>query len=79
LGRDWLAGARCDDRLPYEPVGDHAEERRIPDAEVFIGLLAAISLLAELARRLRLPYPVVLVLSGLALGFVGCPGNAATP
>ncbi|MCW3022705.1 MAG: hypothetical protein JWR30_2027, partial [Conexibacter sp.] len=32
---------------------------------MFIGLLVAISLLVELARRVRLPYPVVLVLSGL--------------
>jgi CPA1 family monovalent cation:H+ antiporter len=62
------------------PWADHAEERAIPDAEVFIGLLVAISLLAELARRLRLPYPVVLVLSGLGLGFVpGLPAPTLDP
>jgi Na+/H+ antiporter len=52
----------------------------IPDAEVFIGLLVAIALLAELARRLGLPYPVLLVLSGLALGFVpGLPAPRLDP
>ncbi|MCZ4491730.1 MAG: Na+/H+ antiporter [Conexibacter sp.] len=40
----------------------------------------AISLLVELARRVRLPYPVVLVLSGLALGFVpGLPAPTLDP
>jgi CPA1 family monovalent cation:H+ antiporter len=58
----------------------HAEEPGIPDAEVFIGLLVAIALLAELARRLNLPYPVLLVLSGLALGFVpGLPAPRLDP
>jgi monovalent cation/hydrogen antiporter len=71
----WCAGD-----LPYEPLADHAEERGIPDAEVFIGLLVAIALLAELARRLGLPYPVLLVLSGLALGFVpGLPAPTLDP
>jgi Na+/H+ antiporter len=71
----WCAGD-----LPYQPLADHAEERGIPDAEVFIGLLVAIALLAELARRLGLPYPVLLVLSGLALGFVpGLPAPTLDP
>ncbi|MCW3047686.1 MAG: Na+/H+ antiporter [Solirubrobacterales bacterium] len=40
----------------------------------------AIALLAELARRLHLPYPVLLVLSGLALGFVpGVPAPTLDP
>jgi CPA1 family monovalent cation:H+ antiporter len=40
----------------------------------------AIALLAELARRLGLPYPVLLVLSGLALGFVpGLPAPRLDP
>ena len=52
----------------------------IPDAEVFIGLLVAIALLAELARRLGFPYPVLLVLSGLALGFLpGLPAPKLDP
>jgi Sodium/hydrogen exchanger family len=45
------------------------------DVEILIGLLAAIAVLAEVARRLGVPYPIVLVLGGLVLGFV--PGLAA--
>ena len=45
------------------------------DVELLIGLLAAIAVLAEVARRLGVPYPIVLVLGGLVLGFV--PGLAA--
>jgi Na+/H+ antiporter len=44
-------------------------------AATLVGLLAAIAVLAELARRLRVPYPVVLVLGGLALGCI--PGVSA--
>jgi CPA1 family monovalent cation:H+ antiporter len=43
----------------------------IPDAQIFVGLLAVAAGLTELSRRLSAPYPVVLVLAGLALGFVG--------
>jgi Na+/H+ antiporter len=40
----------------------------------------AIALLAELARRLDVPYPVLLVLAGLALGFVpGLPAPTLHP
>jgi CPA1 family monovalent cation:H+ antiporter len=50
------------------------------DAETFLGLLAAIALLAQLAGRLGLPYPVVLVLGGLALGIVpGLPTPRLDP
>jgi monovalent cation/hydrogen antiporter len=42
----------------------------MPALEVVLGLLVAVAVLAMLARRLRLPYPIVLVLGGLALGFV---------
>ena len=38
--------------------------------QVLLGLLAAVVVLAMVARRFRLPYPIVLVLGGLALGFV---------
>lgn len=48
--------------------------------EVLTGLLTAVVLLVLLARRLALPFPIVLVLGGLALGFVpGLPRIALPP
>src|SRR5947209_20002804 len=38
--------------------------------ELVLGLLVAVAALATLARRLGVPYPVLLVLGGLALSFV---------
>jgi Na+/H+ antiporter len=38
--------------------------------EIILGLFAAVAALAYLATRLRVPYPIFLVLGGLALGFV---------
>src|SRR5439155_24058622 len=35
-----------------------------------LGVLVAIAILYEVARRLRVPYPSLLVVGGLALGFV---------
>lgn len=50
------------------------------DIEFLIGLLAAIAVLAQLARILRVPYPVFLVLGGLAIGFVpGLPEVELAP
>jgi CPA1 family monovalent cation:H+ antiporter len=37
--------------------------------EIILGLFAAVAALAYLATRLRVPYPIFLVLGGLALGF----------
>ena len=42
--------------------------------ELLLILLLALAALATLARRLGIPYPILLVLGGLALGFV--PGLA---
>lgn len=43
-------------------------------------LLAAVVLLADLARRLAVPHPVVLVLGGLGLGFIpGVPNGSLSP
>lgn len=39
------------------------------DSIVLLGLLAASVTLLALAPRLRVPYPILLVLGGLALGF----------
>ena len=38
--------------------------------EVVLVLLIAVSVLVTLARRIEVPYPVLLVLGGLVLGFV---------
>ena len=43
---------------------------------VVLGLLVAASALLVLAPRLRIPYPILLVLGGLALGFV--PGSRSS-
>ena len=40
------------------------------DIEFLLTLLVAIALLAQLARMLHVPYPIFLVLGGLAIGFV---------
>ncbi len=42
----------------------------MPNIELILLLLFAVALLAILARRLRVPYPILLVLGGLLLGFV---------
>ena len=50
------------------------------DLTVVLGLLAATSALLVLAPRLRIPYPILLVLGGLALGFVpGIPNFELSP
>jgi monovalent cation/hydrogen antiporter len=38
--------------------------------EIILGLLVAVAALATLATRLKIPYPILLVLGGSALGFV---------
>jgi monovalent cation/hydrogen antiporter len=38
--------------------------------EIILGLLLAVAALATLAARLKIPYPILLVLGGSALGFV---------
>lgn len=40
------------------------------EIELVLGLLVVIALLATLARKIRVPYPIVLVLGGLALALV---------
>src|SRR6185295_1522950 len=39
-------------------------------AEIFVGLLLAVSALALLARRLSVPYPILFVIGGLLLGLI---------
>jgi NhaP-type Na+/H+ or K+/H+ antiporter len=42
----------------------------LPQIEIILGLLVAVAALATLASRLKVPYPILLVLGGSALGFV---------
>src|SRR5215203_3657301 len=42
----------------------------LPKIETIFVLLAAVAALATLANRIRVPYPILLVLGGLVLGFV---------
>lgn len=50
------------------------------DVEVVVGLVAAVAVLAGVAARLDVPYPVVLVLGGLGLGLVpGLPSPRLDP
>src|SRR6267142_668261 len=39
-------------------------------AEIFVGLLLAVALLALVARKLTIPYPILFVIGGLLLGLV---------
>ncbi len=39
-------------------------------AEIFVGLLLAVAVLALVARRLTIPYPILFVLGGSALGLI---------
>ena len=39
-------------------------------AEIFVGLLLAVALLALLARKLTIPYPILFVIGGLLLGLI---------
>jgi hypothetical protein len=41
----------------------------VHEIESLIFLLAAAALLAQLARLLKVPYPILLVLGGLVMGF----------
>ena len=52
----------------------------MPQIEIILGLLLAVAALATLAARLGVPYPILLVLGGSALGFVpGLPSVELDP
>jgi CPA1 family monovalent cation:H+ antiporter len=52
----------------------------LPEIETIFVLLAAVAALATLANRIRVPYPILLVLGGLVLGFVpGLPRIELAP
>jgi Na+/H+ antiporter len=49
-------------------------------AEIFVGLLLSVAVLAMLARRFHVPYPIFFVFGGLFLGWVpGLPHLALSP
>src|SRR5262245_19193418 len=39
-------------------------------AEIFVGFLVAVAVLALVARRLTIPYPILFVIGGLCLGLI---------
>src|SRR5882757_9481711 len=48
--------------------------------EIFVGLLLAVAVLALLARKLHIPYPILFVLGGLLLGLIpGLPKAKLSP
>jgi monovalent cation/hydrogen antiporter len=42
----------------------------LPQIEIIVGLLVAVAALATLANRVKVPYPILLVIGGSVLGFV---------
>src|SRR5918994_2226230 len=42
----------------------------MPQLEIIVGLLVAVAALATLAARIKVPYPILLVIGGSALGLV---------
>jgi monovalent cation/hydrogen antiporter len=42
----------------------------LPQIEIIVGLLVAVAVLATLAARIKVPYPILLVIGGSVLGFV---------
>ena len=42
----------------------------IGTVEIFVGMLLAVAVLAWLARRLHIPYPILFVIGGLLLGLI---------
>ncbi len=62
---------------PTPPVTDTSSSSAI---EIVFALLIAATVLAIAARRIGIPYPIVLVLGGLAIGFVpGLPAIELAP
>ena len=63
-----------------EPVRPKEPLTAVHELELILGLLAVVAILATAARRLGIPYPILLVLGGLGLGFVpGLPHVELAP
>ena len=49
-------------------------------AEIFVGLLLTVALLAMLARKVLIPYPILFVIGGLLLSWIpGLPKITLNP
>lgn len=49
-------------------------------AEIFVGLLLTVAVLAMLARKLHIAYPILFVIGGLLLGWIpGLPEVTLNP
>src|SRR5271169_2129025 len=49
-------------------------------ADIFVGLLLTVAVLAMLARKLHIPYPILFVIGGLLLGWIpGLPKVRLNP
>ena len=69
-----------DPKVPAMAIIAVMDELTSADLAVLLGLLAATTALLALAPRLRIPYPILLVLGGLALGFApGIPDVELSP
>ncbi len=55
--------------VPYSPPPLTSREMA-GIAEIFVGLLLAVAVLAMAARRLHVPYPILFVVGGLVLGWI---------
>src|SRR3954470_5496873 len=82
LNRLRLSGVSCVPGTLHRarPAPARVAHRAVHDIEFLMLLLLAIALLAQLAGRLQIPYPVFLVLGGLAIAFVpGMPSLRLEP
>ncbi|HUL51078.1 MAG TPA: cation:proton antiporter, partial [Candidatus Nitrosotalea sp.] len=74
--RNWLVnarrGGRAGDGYTRKPSTAEYEtsSRMIGVAEIFVGMLLAVAVLALLARKLTIPYPILFVIGGLSLGLI---------
>src|SRR3954454_3207230 len=82
LNRLRLSGVSCVPGTLHRarPAPARVAHRAVHDIEFLMLLLLAIALLAQLAGRLQVPYPVFLVLGGLAIAVVpGIPSPKLEP
>src|ERR1700757_346701 len=64
----------------FSPLTNHASILRVAQFELILGLLLVGALFAGLARRVKMPYPVLLALIGLGLAFApGLPDLTLDP
>src|SRR5258706_8634041 len=63
-----------------ETCGESSSAKPMPNIEIILILLLAVAVLAIVARRIGVPYPILLVLGGALLGFMpGLPQIELAP